>query len=278
MNTNFWNGCQSIIGATVVSTAVGMFSIMPVSAQVTPIDVDLELFLLVDVSGSVDASEFDLQRTGYVNAFNNSSVVNALTSGPFGRAAVTFAYWSGSLQQQQISGGINGWFLIDDDTSSSNFATAIDSFTRPFNGLTAIGSAIDFAVPLFGTETGGPENGFTSTRQVIDISGDGTSNSGISVTTARDNALAAGVDTINGLAIGNLTLLNYFENSVIGGTNSFAVQANDFDSFAQAIEDKIIKEAGGGQPVPEPSTGLVTLLGLAVFGATSKFKIQGSVK
>lgn len=279
MNKNFWNNCQGMIGATVISTAIGMLSTLPVVAQTSPIDVDLELFLLVDVSGSVDNNEFNLQRTGYVNAFNNSAVISALTGGPLGRAAVSFAYWSGATQQSQILGGTNGWFLIENAIDGANFATAIDSFARPFSGLTAIGSAINFAVPLFGTETGGVENGFTSTRQVIDISGDGTNNAGVAVTTARDNALAAGVDTINGLAITTdvPTLLTYFQNNVIGGTNAFAVQANDFASFGQAIQDKIIKESSGGQQVPEP-TGLMAFLGLAVVGAGSKFKAQKSEK
>ena len=41
-----------------------------------------------------------------------------------------------------------------------------------------------------------------ATRRIIDISGDGTSNSGRPIAEARDQAVAAGV-TINGLAIIN---------------------------------------------------------------------------
>ncbi len=36
--------------------------------------VGLELALLVDVSGSVDSTEYNLQKGGYINAFQNPTV------------------------------------------------------------------------------------------------------------------------------------------------------------------------------------------------------------
>lgn len=41
----------------------------PAPAKAAP--VNLELALAVDVSGSIDSTEFALQKTGYVNALNN---------------------------------------------------------------------------------------------------------------------------------------------------------------------------------------------------------------
>ncbi|MBK7422979.1 MAG: DUF1194 domain-containing protein [Propionivibrio sp.] len=40
--------------------------------------VGLELALLIDVSGSVDATEYNLQRNGYVQAFQSAAVQNAI--------------------------------------------------------------------------------------------------------------------------------------------------------------------------------------------------------
>src|SRR5260370_1037035 len=88
-----------------------------------------------------------------------------------------------------------------------------------------------------------------------DVSGDGTNNSGRPVTEARDQAIAGGV-TINGLAIindkpnlgysahtqppGGLPL--YYRQNVIGGPNAFLLVVEDFNSFADAMANKLAKE------------------------------------
>jgi hypothetical protein len=69
-----------------------------------PIAVDLQLVLAIDVSGSVNANEFALQRNGYVNAFQNTVIQNAITAGPLGRIAATYVYWAGAGSQQQTVG------------------------------------------------------------------------------------------------------------------------------------------------------------------------------
>ncbi len=80
-----------------------------------------------------------------------------------------------------------------------------------------------------------------ATRRVIDISGDGTSNSGRPITEARDQAIAAGV-TINGLAIINDKpnfgysahtnppggLPNYYRQNVIGGAQRLSDRRQGF--------------------------------------------------
>ncbi|MBO0752389.1 MAG: DUF1194 domain-containing protein, partial [Bradyrhizobiaceae bacterium] len=94
-----------------------------------------------------------------------------------------------------------------------------------------------------------------SSRRTVDISGDGTNNSGRDVTDARDAAVARGV-TINGLVIlserpmswnadhtnppGGLD--TYYRNNVIGGPGAFVMVAENFNSFGQAILNKLIAE------------------------------------
>src|SRR6476660_7227971 len=63
-------------------------------------------------------------------------------------------------------------------------------------GRTSISAAIDFAMAHFATSK------WQAKRRIIDVSGDGTNNSGRPVTEARDQAISQGV-TINGLAIVN---------------------------------------------------------------------------
>ncbi|WP_409559305.1 DUF1194 domain-containing protein, partial [Accumulibacter sp.] len=58
-----------------ISKALAVAAMAGASATYLPaanaVPVGLELVLLVDVSGSVDATEYALQKTGYVNAFNS---------------------------------------------------------------------------------------------------------------------------------------------------------------------------------------------------------------
>jgi hypothetical protein len=222
------------------------------------VSVGLELLLLVDVSGSVDANEYNLQKTGYVNAFNSAAVQNAIFGSQGGSIAVSYAEWSGAGQLRQL---VN-WMRIGTIGEANAFAAAINGTSRAFNGSTAIQSAISNSKTWFGMETGGTSNGFESLRQVMDVSGDGENNDGLSGTQGRDAALAAGVDTINGIYIGGVSLGNYYNNSVKGGTGGFVEAADNFSDFSAAIERKLIREITNETPEPLSAA----LVGIGLFG------------
>ncbi len=210
-----------------------------------PVSVDLELVLAVDVSGSVDKEEGKLQRMGYVNAFRSPSVLRAIQSGRHKSIAVTYMEWA-CFDSQRI---VVGWKRIHDRASAEAFAYLLSQAPVGVGPYTSISGAIEFALPLF------ENNGFSSERRTIDISGDGPNNSGDYVTNARDRAVRAGV-TINGLPIvnnrpspwGRMPMPNldlYYRKCVIGGRRSFLVVANDFKSFGRAIRRKLILEIVG---------------------------------
>jgi hypothetical protein len=85
--------------------------------------VDLELVLAVDVSRSMDPTEQELQKEGYVVALQHPEVLAAIRAGMLGKIAVTYVEWAGASSQQVIT----PWALIEDAESAASFARKISA-------------------------------------------------------------------------------------------------------------------------------------------------------
>jgi hypothetical protein len=207
--------------------------------------VDLLLVLASDVSRSVDGAKFKLQRDGYAAAFSDPRVLDAIRSGPKGRIAVAFVEWSGIASQRVVI----DWTIIKDEQSGRQFGDLLLETPRSFAERTSISGGIDFSVLQFARA------GYEANRRTIDVSGDGTNNSGRDVRAARDAAVAQDI-TINGLVILSEQPLSwnpehthppggldgYYRDNVIGGPGSFVMAAANFDSFGKALISKLVAE------------------------------------
>ena len=226
----------------------------PLSRQALTDDeqVDLLLVLAADISRSVDEKKFKLQRDGYAAAIVEPRVVRAMTSGATGRIALCFLEWASDGEQIIII----DWTPVGSEAEAHAVSRRIREAPRAFIGRTSISAAIDYSMGVLARSP------FAGTRRVIDVSGDGTNNSGRPVTLARDAAIAQGV-TINGLVIlsevplptnpmhthppGGLTA--YYESNVIGGPGAFVVEAESFEAFGQLLISKLVKEIAAAPSV-----------------------------
>jgi hypothetical protein len=206
-------------------------------------NVSVALVLAVDTSGSVSMGRFELQKQGYATAFRNPQVLNAIRSLGTQSIAATMFQWTGPLLHVVVA----DWTLIRDEASAAAFAGTIEAAPRRlFGGGTSISGAIDYGRVLLA------QSPYKGARQIIDISGDGSNNSGRPVTTARDEAVADGIG-INGLPILTVEpgLDHYYHDNVIGGPGAFMIPAANYDNFADAILKKLINE------IAEPGTNQI---------------------
>ena len=197
-------------------------------------EVDLNLALAVDASGSVNHVRFELQKRGYVEAFANPRVLTAIKTGPRAAIGITMYQWTGPRMHAPVV----PWMLVDDIASIRDFATRVAASQRQlYGGGTSISGAIDYGVQIMG------ESPFGGGRQVIDVSGDGANNGGRPAEMARDDAVQRGVN-INGLPILEVEpdLEEHYRRNVIGGPGAFVVAAETFEDFGNAILRKLIME------------------------------------
>ncbi|MGA9252376.1 MAG: DUF1194 domain-containing protein [Roseobacter sp.] len=212
---------------------------LPLAAQ--DVEVDVELFLAVDVSRSMTEEELDIQRLGYAEALTSPDVLAAIQSGLLGRIAVTYVEWAGTKAHRVVV----PWQILETPQQAEEIATTIATTLGVGMQRTSISGALDYATGTF------DGNGFRGLRRVIDVSGDGPNNQGAPVLDARDAALAQGF-IINGLPLMTEDALSrfwgipdldvYYTRCVIGGPGAFVIPVLDWEAFAPAVKRKLILE------------------------------------
>lgn len=222
---------------------------VPLAAQERR-EVDLELVLLADSSGSITNDEIRFQREGYARAMLDPDVLAAIANTTYGSVAVTYVEW-GQFDSMDV---VVPWIIIAGEEQAKAFAATILSEPREARGRNAIGQALLFGRDLIET------NDIEGWRKIIDFSADSTGNfNGPSIEDGRQAALQAGI-TINGLAVlcrdcaagtgSGRDLAGEFAEKIIGGMGAFVVTADNPAVFAEAVKRKLILEISGNHAGP----------------------------
>lgn len=228
----------------------GIVLLLQVASAAHAEPVDMLLCLAADVSESVTAAEYDLQKQGHAAAIEDPEVVSLIGAGLHGRIAVLYVEWADQLQQHASV----DWQVVGDLASARAVADMIrHSASPPWIAMsvrnTSTSQVVEYCLRRFQSAP------VVARRMVIDISSDGTSNVGARIDIARDLAVSQGV-VINALAIedslapfpdGTHTrpvggLVSYFQSNVVGGPGSFVQVAKGYGSFGEMIRRKFILE------------------------------------
>jgi hypothetical protein len=220
---------------------------LPTFLLAEEVEVDVELFLAVDVSRSMTPAELEIQRRGYAEALSSAEVISAIRDGLIGRIALTYVEWAGEYSQRVVV----PWTLIETGEDARDVASRITAHFEAGLRRTSISGALLYAAEDF------EGNGFRGMRRVIDVSGDGPNNQGRPVLRARQSVLDKGI-IINGLPLMTQDALSeiwgipdldvYYQHCVIGGPGAFVVPVYSWDQFAQAVQRKLVLEIAGLPP------------------------------
>jgi len=182
----------------------------------------------VDVSGSVNAERYELQRAGIAAVFADSAIEQILGDG----LAVAVMQWSDGHKL------VVPWTILHAPEDARALAARIAAMPRAPGISTELSLALLAAADLLDACPCAP------LTRVIDLSGDGSNNGPISTPIARDEVVARGI-RINGLPIvtpAEPDVAEWYRLNAVGGDGAFMEVANGYEDFARAMRRKFLLE------------------------------------
>ncbi|XOV88153.1 MAG: DUF1194 domain-containing protein [Pseudomonadota bacterium] len=223
----------------------------------------VELALLLDASGSVGTTNWNLQTAAYGNIFGSGTFYDDFVVGGDTLWVKAYKFSGGSYGTNPVT-AFTGWVEITDNASAAAFGSLFAgvSYTQ---GWTYTDLALAEATNSILT------NGITSDRQIIDVSTDGIPGGSpggdrMAETVAALLAASNAGVTTNFIGVGsNISVANLQTLAAAGG--GFYTTAPDFNSFQTSLETKLFREIQG---VPAPATIVVFALALVGLGVSRK--------
>jgi len=217
--------------------------------------VDVKLVIASDMSHSIDDVEAKTEREGIADVFSDPEVIRTIENGPLGRIAVTMLDWAG-YQDQRV---MIDWTLIHDKASANAFAAQVRLLPRPSGQRTSISSALERAFEMLNDS----DREIIATRKVVDVSGDGPNNDGVSLQHVHDTTAKNGI-VVNGLPIMDTAsdsyfpdLDKYYDACVVSGAGAFLIVVKSYKDFGAAMRRKLVREISLDEKAPKPLFRLI---------------------
>ena len=196
----------------------------------------LALLLALDVSSSVDAEEYALQRDGLAAALGSDGIRAAILDGS-GYVSMAIYEWSGRRQSAIVS----DWVDLRDDADIDGLINALQSAPRSHTRFpTAMGYALGYGAEML-------RRAPNCLYQTIDMAGDGQNNEGFGPRLAYKEFAFDDV-TVNGLVVNaaeftsETQLIDFYRNEVLWGPGAFMEVAQGFEDYERAMRRKLERE------------------------------------
>ena len=250
------------------------------SANLMAAPVDSEILILVD-GQTFSGASFDFLLDGVAKAFEQQSFIDSVAEGAYGSIAASVMVFNAAGTTTAIP-----WVELSNVNDLQDFATSVRGITTPFSFGT-IGYA-DAIASGAASIAGSTAEGTIRQMTIIEDLGFGlaTFDTSGEIQTARDTALAGGVDVINAVVYNaggrqDGVVQDYYDEFVVGGTpggtagvvegsifgEPTGTVADDVDGAITVAVTQPTIDSNNLSRVPEPSVALLGgLSGLFLLG------------
>jgi uncharacterized protein YegL len=231
----------------------------------------VQVAVIIDGSGSVGSSDFDVMLDGLAAAVEDSTCI------PHNASVELTVIQFSDMAQTEV-----GPSLVR-ASNASNLATQILAISQ-IGSTTDMADAFDQAT----AELTGSSRFASAEKQIINLSTDGEPDDDQDAIDARDAAIAAGIDEIDAEAIGTGADAVFLQDEIVypqpGNlappyTPGWVATPDDFDEYADSLCEKF-QQIVPPEPEPEeaefvPEAGTLALLGSGLAGLAGYASLRG---